>query len=645
MLKYTWMHLKQKSVSVLKKIQKLPKWVVVLVVAILLIVSVYLVLFLPENNVQFSYNNSNCTQQLTILPSYNKNTDNNSGFTIRNENIVKWGSLQILSLKTCFDVTKPPLPGNTRVSTSLMGGWFAKKTYLLTIPVLPTIQTAVLDQPIPIMKSLALKLDKADLVFSYQLVIGDKFASCPVKEAAIYCDITSLKLLQGNNYNIKINRLFKGQVLDTLVNKDIKTLNATNVVDASINAGQVVYDKPKSFTFDFDKSVTKGSVVINKVEGEKHTVIPSASVFDDKKVTLTVVNDLERNVAYEIIIDQIEAKDGSTLPGQYKLSFSTSDGPIVIGVNVNTTGSPLTKVVVLTFDQNLSTSQDITNFVSTSGIPTLISRQDNKVFISYTNAPLCTNLNVSIIPGLTSNQGVIQNNFWNFSTRTICHTVSTIGYSVNGRPILAYTFGSGATSILYTGSIHGNELGAKYLMEAWINELELNAQNIPSDRKIIVIPTLNPDGVAANRRNNSHNVDLNRNFPVSDWQTDIYSPANQLIPGGGGATPLSEPESQAIAAFSIALRPRLTMSYHGSAAYAIGNQYGNSSVLAVSYSQLTGYSNMTGVVGAFSYPITGTYDDWLREEEGLTSVLVELSSNSSSEFSRNKDALWAMARS
>ena len=87
------------------------------------------------------------------------------------------------------------------------------------------------------------------------------------------------------------------------------------------------------------------------------------------------------------------------------------------------------------------------------------------------------------------------------------------------------------------------------------------------------------------------------------------------------------------------------MSFHGSAGYAIANQAGDSAALASIYSQLSGYSNMTGNSSAFSYSITGTYDDWMRENYGFTSVLIELSSNSSSEFSRNKTALWAMARS
>ncbi len=70
----------------------------------------------------------------------------------------------------------------------------------------------------------------------------------------------------------------------------------------------------------------------------------------------------------------------------------------------------------------------------------------------------------------------------------------------------------------------------------------------------------------------------------------------------------------------------------------------DSASLAATYSSLSGYRNMTGVEGAFSYPITGTYDDWIREELGLPSVLIELSSVSDSQFSRNKTALWAMVK-
>jgi predicted deacylase len=207
----------------------------------------------------------------------------------------------------------------------------------------------------------------------------------------------------------------------------------------------------------------------------------------------------------------------------------------------------------------------------------------------------------------------------------------------------AYTFGSGGKAILFTGTIHGNELSAKYLMEAWIRELDANT--VPSGRRIVVVPVINPDGVAAGSRYNSRGVDLNRNYDTSDWEKNVETVNGDPKPGGGGKSPGSEKETKAMMALTQQLQPALTMSYHSSAAYAIGNTCGDSRSLAAKYSELTGYRNMTGVSGAFSYQITGTYDDWICERLGLASVLVELATSYDAEFGRNQAALWAMARS
>jgi len=182
-------------------------------------------------------------------------------------------------------------------------------------------------------------------------------------------------------------------------------------------------------------------------------------------------------------------------------------------------------------------------------------------------------------------------------------------------------------------------------MSAWVNEIEANPQNIPGGVRIVIIPSVNPDGVAANTRNNANNIDLNRNFNVSDWSSDVQTVSGAPFPGGGGPAPESEPETKALVAFTRELSPSLTLSYHSAAAYVIANTCGNSLSLATTYASLTGYSNVTGVSSAFGYQITGTYDDWICEKLGLASVLIELTTNTNAEFSRNKAAMWAMARS
>ncbi len=638
------MHIKQTIKIVLKKIHHLNIWIKLLLVGAIIVVCYPLITFMQVKTVQFSYGQPTCVPYLTFLPSTNKQVGN-SGFDVSSEDVFKISGVSLLSFKTCFSAKTAPVVGDVKVRVAMLGGWFMPKNFELSVSTPPGLDLSVLKLPVPTSKPLKIDLDNSDLIYSYQLKVDGKVVNCPVKDAVVSCDIASLNLLQGKKYDIELNRLFNQQKVQTIISQSVTTLNAATIVSSSIGSGQMVYDSPKNFIFTFDKDVIGGRIILEKVEGDKRTPAPVTTSFTNKQATATIADDLSRNATYEFTIDNIVAKDTSTLVEPYKLRFNVSDGPNVSSVSVGDYELPLSQTIYLTFDSLISETQDITRLVTVSGISASISKSGNQVFVQYANAPYCTDFSINIKPGLLSNYGIIQNDSWSFSTRTVCHSTSTIGYSGEGRPILAYTFGSGGQTVLYVGNIHGNERSTKYLMDAWVDELELSVRSIPADKTIIVISSLNPDGFAADGRNNSNNVDLNRNFPVSDWQTDIVDPANQPILGGGGATALSEPESQAIANFTLQLYPRLTVSFHGNAGYAIGNDFGDSANLASQYSNLTGYRDMTGDSGAFSYPITGTYDDWLRETCGLTSVVVELSSNTNSQFNINKAALWAMARS
>lgn len=598
-----------------------------------------------ETSVQFSYGGQTCISQISYLPGLIKITNDSSDFEVKTSDFIKFGKIRLFSTQTCFSARKAPSVGSVRLNSAFFGSLLTSKIYTIDVPEPPTLDPKPLSEPISTQKPLKIELSDEDKVFDYQLQADDKTTDCPSKGSAIYCNISSLGLIQGESYAIKLIRSFNNQVFATIFNGSVATLDPTAVVGSSISQGQIIYDKPKTFTFDFSKDVQKAVVKFEKINNGQNITITTEATIDDKRISLSIENDLDRESSYRFTIDNLEAKDGSTLLEPYELDFSVSGGPSITSVNVGSYGVAQSKTIVLTFDQQLSNSQAITSYVSVSGVSAAISKSGNQVMISYSNAPFCSDIAIRVKPGLKSIYDIAQTDSWSYSTRTICHTVSTIGHSREGRSILAYNFGSGSQTVLYTGAIHGNEFSSKYLMEAWINELEINARSIPSTRKIVVVPVINPDGIAYGRRYNSGGIDLNRNFQTDDWQSDIYSITNQPLPGGGGASAMSEPETQAIAALTISLQPRLTMSFHSSASYAIGNQYGDSAALANTYSKLTGYRNMTGVSGAFSYPITGTYDDWIRERCGLTSVLIELSSSTNSEFSRNRTALWTMARS
>jgi protein MpaA len=127
---------------------------------------------------------------------------------------------------------------------------------------------------------------------------------------------------------------------------------------------------------------------------------------------------------------------------------------------------------------------------------------------------------------------------------------SVIGHSVQGRPIVSVRSGSqdAAVRLLVIGDIHGNERAGMRIARLLI------ALGAPKGAELLVVPTINPDGVAARARGNAHGVDLNRNFPF------YWRPL-----GGGeysGPRPLSEPESRAAHRFILRTKPDVTIWFH-----------------------------------------------------------------------------------
>jgi murein peptide amidase A len=135
---------------------------------------------------------------------------------------------------------------------------------------------------------------------------------------------------------------------------------------------------------------------------------------------------------------------------------------------------------------------------------------------------------------------------------TLLH-VRALGRSVQGRMVKAYELGSprAKRKVVVVGCIHGNEpAGTRVLAR-------LAAGRPLAGVDLWLIPTINPDGQAAHRRQNAHRVDLNRNFPWH-WQP--------LGPRGtqqyAGPRPLSEPESRVAHSLIDRLRPAVTIWFH-----------------------------------------------------------------------------------
>jgi N-acetylmuramoyl-L-alanine amidase len=125
-----------------------------------------------------------------------------------------------------------------------------------------------------------------------------------------------------------------------------------------------------------------------------------------------------------------------------------------------------------------------------------------------------------------------------------------IGRSARGRPIRALRVGDARARVklLVVGAVHGNEPAGKAVVA------RLRHARPPRGTALWLVEDANPDGAAAGSRHNANGVDLNRNFPYR------WAPLDGVYESGSG--PLSEPESQALAAFVERVRPRVTLWYH-----------------------------------------------------------------------------------
>lgn len=202
------------------------------------------------------------------------------------------------------------------------------------------------------------------------------------------------------------------------------------------------------------------------------------------------------------------------------------------------------------------------------------------------------------------------------------------GHSAERRPLIADVLGadSAPRKILLVGCIHGNECAGRAILTA------LARRPVPSGVQLWLVPSMNPDGEAADTRQNAHGVDLNRNFP------DRWSP------GGGpvyyaGPRPSSEPETRAAERLIERIKPATTIWYHQHE--DLVDMAGGDRGVARRYAQLSG-------LRATCLPfLPGTASAWSNHElPGTTSFVVELPAGpvSARALTRHLRALRALER-
>lgn len=236
-----------------------------------------------------------------------------------------------------------------------------------------------------------------------------------------------------------------------------------------------------------------------------------------------------------------------------------------------------------------------------------------------------------------------------------------IGQSIEKRPIEAHIFGTGSTTLLFVGAIHGGyEWNTSLLAYKFIDYLTENPDFVPKNLKLIVIPNANPDGtysvtgkegrfieadVSINKqvleagRFNSQKVDLNRNFdckwqPKSTWREMVVS---------AGIKVFSEPETVALRDFVFKQKPAGVVFWHSQSGTVYSSEC-EKGILPSTLDIMNAYAGASGykLAKTFdSYAISGDADSWLASID-IPAITVELTNHKDIEWEKNLAGLRAI---
>ncbi len=218
----------------------------------------------------------------------------------------------------------------------------------------------------------------------------------------------------------------------------------------------------------------------------------------------------------------------------------------------------------------------------------------------------------------------------------------SFGTSVQNRELLAWRIGEGDRAIFLVGGIHGGwESNTVTLIEQLIAHFSANRAQVLPGFALVLVPSLNPDGAILGQtlagRFNARGIDLNRNWDC-EWSEEAFFRQSRVDPGD---EPFSEPETTAMAALIVDVRPEVVLFYHSAANGVFTGDCedsGNSAEMGAILGEATGY---TYGQSFSAYPVNGTAASWV-DSLGIPSADVELITSTSPEFERNLRGVMAI---
>lgn len=633
----------QNKLAVLGKFLKSPIFYIVM--APILTCLIYVVFLVMPISMNFSYSNSSCTLLPIILPDLYKSSSQN--YSYKTEGNFKIKGLSLFSSKICITAKSSVAENSKNILDFKLLGSLPIKRIAIIASKYPTIDYSKLSDPLSPIKPIELTIDKPDIVFSYKIRFNNQSVDCQINNQSLLCPIQELNLEPGKTNPAQLNRIINNQLVNTVYEGDVKTLDPILVTGGNAIQNNIIFDEPNELELNFNKPIASvADIKLFAKNNEAYNEVAHTHSFSDTKLKISLSTPLARKTTYKVSVGQAVSTTDNVLPEVYNAEFYVSGGPKVIDHNTGAYKFSPDKNISIGFDQEVNSSQDLKKLITVIGLESdyaLTISGKSIILNPNSNLPYCSNITIKLNNQVQNNFGVSGDSAWQHNFRTVCGRSSVIGTSIQGRPITAHWYGRGPSMVLFMGGIHGNEKSSVATLESWLEELEKYSDRIPTDRTIVVITSVNPDGYETNSRFNKNGVDLNRNFPSQNWSSTVSGPGYSNLINGGGSAPLSEPESATLANFVNQYRPRAVFSFHATASLVSPNYSGDSEAIAQLYASKSSYNFANGSQTdiALGYSTSGDFEFWLRDI-GIPNVLIEQSTLKRDEINKNRSALWAM---